>query len=639
VQLHAFCEWANAHLGSGEIHSLTDGSLDDGLILIQLVESVTGDSLGHRVARPKNPIQKLSNIAVALKYIHAHICERMNIRVRFAPEDILQRSRKNILGVTWVLIRYEAQKGLDGKDLWGSLVQWIQSTLKSCPQTDLYADITNIVGASAGGGSASSTAAAWSDGFVFLALIHSQDQDFFEWESILSMPPKERLNKAFSLAELEFGVRRLLSAEDLLGDIVVDMKTLIAYVTLLRRSFPKHALQLAAERISRWTSSLDEKKKNKQKKKMVIDDGIMDSTTNPPPSLSSSMPSCAGGDGGDGGDGDIAAILDALTDQILLADDASQHLLVMIKTLLNSMRYCCFDAKRNNPTTLSSSVVQDDDDDEEEEEEEEEDTGSLSCIGEPNLLKGEEEQAPTTSPAAPSDRCVVTEGEEEMVVVADSSEGRGEECTAGPVGTSDQRHQHTEGEEEVATETPTNLKSTTTTHTHEDEEAGSEVFSCVGVEVGTQTDYEDGGGDVHRRKEKEEKEEEKDKMDVARDEGMYEEGMDEKGWTGVCSDELHSPHAGETCADGEDSVIIKSWVEEHEEALKEFLGNHPQSGTESGGECTTGERRLYKTDAMALLSRIFVRGIEIKTGLEMELNDRPTRQQLEEIQEKVSLPT
>eukprot|EP01028_Stygiella_incarcerata_P014234 TRINITY_DN925_c0_g1_i3.p1 TRINITY_DN925_c0_g1~~TRINITY_DN925_c0_g1_i3.p1 ORF type:complete len:700 (+),score=245.90 TRINITY_DN925_c0_g1_i3:789-2888(+) len=437
------------------------------------------------------------------------------------------------------------------------------------------------------------------------------------------MPPKDRLDMVFSLAEFEFGVRRLLSSDDLLDGSSVDRKTLIAYVTLLRRSFPKRALQLAVERISKWTSSMQENdgkdygKKNDTKTKMVIgdDDDDDDDESSMTVPHSSTLPSSVQTNRDVNDVDSVIQIQDSLTDQILLADNASQQLLVMMKTLLHAM-YCHFVAIRSN-STLSSSfgdgvgVVDDGDDCKPEEM-----YGKKECDSSIKSPPGEPLALTSSSPSAScdDDPCVVLDAcERKEVNACVKSRQPDEDSASDSLATSrgsqqqqQQREEEEEGEEE--SEKNAQLQSSVI---HED--VGNGVFACAGVDIGTQTG------------------------------AVAEEEVREMVGINVGEEKVTELEGGPALSehmDDEHVVIaaVKSWFEENEDSLKDFfVGTESRNDGSNGTAVDDFQVGFHEMDTTALLSKIFVRGMEIKRILEKELNDRPTSQQLQDVKENLSV--
>ncbi|GFR20379.1 plectin [Trichonephila clavata] len=79
---------------------------------------------------------------------------------------------------------------------------------------------------------------SWRDGLAFNAILHRNRPDILDFKSLRSRKAKENLELAFSLAEKEFGITRLLDPEDV-DTPEPDEKSLITYISSLYDVFPE----------------------------------------------------------------------------------------------------------------------------------------------------------------------------------------------------------------------------------------------------------------------------------------------------------------------------------------------------------------------------------------------------------------
>ncbi|XP_054274796.1 dystonin isoform X14 [Macrosteles quadrilineatus] len=79
---------------------------------------------------------------------------------------------------------------------------------------------------------------SWRDGLAFNALIHRNRPDLIDWRSVRSVTIRERLERAFYVAEREYGVTRLLDPEDV-DTHEIDEKSIITYISSLYDVFPE----------------------------------------------------------------------------------------------------------------------------------------------------------------------------------------------------------------------------------------------------------------------------------------------------------------------------------------------------------------------------------------------------------------
>jgi filamin len=72
----------------------------DGLVLVNLLEIISGKSLGRYNKNPVVPLQKVENNAIVLNFLKAEGIKTVNI----GPEDITFGRQKLILGLIWTMI-------------------------------------------------------------------------------------------------------------------------------------------------------------------------------------------------------------------------------------------------------------------------------------------------------------------------------------------------------------------------------------------------------------------------------------------------------------------------------------------------------------------------------------------------------
>jgi filamin len=128
IQQNTFTRWCNDYLGDRgmKINDLkTD--LKDGIFLINLLEAISGKSLGRYNKHPKIPFQKGENLNIALAFIKEEGIKLVNI----GADDIQSGNMRIILGLIWTLIlRYEIKSGSgEEKDASNELLKWIQSKI------------------------------------------------------------------------------------------------------------------------------------------------------------------------------------------------------------------------------------------------------------------------------------------------------------------------------------------------------------------------------------------------------------------------------------------------------------------------------------------------------------------------------
>jgi len=129
IQQNAFTRWCNEHLKDRGFHIKDlQKDLADGILLINLLEIISGKSVGRYNKHPVVPTQKLENNSIAINFIASEGIKLVNI----GSEDITNGRLKLILGLIWTLIlRYVINKKGSGTDSSGKneLLEWVRSKI------------------------------------------------------------------------------------------------------------------------------------------------------------------------------------------------------------------------------------------------------------------------------------------------------------------------------------------------------------------------------------------------------------------------------------------------------------------------------------------------------------------------------
>uniref|UniRef100_A0A1I7TIM3 Calponin-homology (CH) domain-containing protein n=1 Tax=Caenorhabditis tropicalis TaxID=1561998 RepID=A0A1I7TIM3_9PELO len=132
--------------------------------------------------------------------------------------DILDGS-----GLQWISFQVsEALHGSDATSARDALLQWARKVTAGYPRVN----VNNF-------------SSSWRDGLAFNAILHRYRPSAIDWNKISdeSVSNRERLDNAFAAAEREFGVSRLLDAEDV-DTNNPDEKSIITYVSSLYNALP-----------------------------------------------------------------------------------------------------------------------------------------------------------------------------------------------------------------------------------------------------------------------------------------------------------------------------------------------------------------------------------------------------------------
>ncbi|XP_059021481.1 plectin isoform X1 [Mustela lutreola] len=234
VQKKTFTKWVNKHLIKAQRH-ISDlyEDLRDGHNLISLLEVLSGDSLprerdvirSSRLPREKGRMRfhKLQNVQIALDYLRHRQVKLVNIR----NDDIADGNPKLTLGLIWTIILHfqisDIQVSGQSEDMTAKekLLLWSQRMVEG--YQGLRCD---------------NFTSSWRDGRLFNAIIHRHKPMLIDMNKVFRQTNLENLDQAFSVAERDLGVTRLLDPEDV--DVPQpDEKSIITYVSSLYDAMPR----------------------------------------------------------------------------------------------------------------------------------------------------------------------------------------------------------------------------------------------------------------------------------------------------------------------------------------------------------------------------------------------------------------
>ncbi|XP_039868563.1 plectin isoform X26 [Simochromis diagramma] len=243
VQKKTFTKWVNKHLiKHSRVESqrhVTDlyEDLRDGHNLISLLEVLSGETLPRerdmarsvRLPREKGRMRfhKLQNVQIALDFLRHRQVKLVNIR----NDDIADGNPKLTLGLIWTIILHfqvsssisDIQVNGQSEDMTAKekLLLWSQR------MTDGYQGIR-----------CDNFTTSWRDGKLFNAVIHKHYPRLINMGKVYQQTNLENLEQAFSVAEKDLGVTRLLDPEDV--DVPhPDEKSIITYVSSLYDAMPR----------------------------------------------------------------------------------------------------------------------------------------------------------------------------------------------------------------------------------------------------------------------------------------------------------------------------------------------------------------------------------------------------------------
>ncbi|KAM6974051.1 plectin a isoform 2-T2 [Tautogolabrus adspersus] len=227
VQKKTFTKWVNKHLmkhwkAEAQRH-ITDlyEDLRDGHNLISLLEVLSGETLPREKGRMR--FHKLQNVQIALDFLKHRQVKLVNIR----NDDIADGNPKLTLGLIWTIILHfqisdiQVNGQSDNMSAKEKLLLWSQRMVEG--YQGLRCD---------------NFTTGWRDGKLFNAILHKHRPSLIDMGQVYRQSNQENLEQAFSVAERDLGVTRLLDPEDV--DVPhPDEKSIITYVSSLYDAMPR----------------------------------------------------------------------------------------------------------------------------------------------------------------------------------------------------------------------------------------------------------------------------------------------------------------------------------------------------------------------------------------------------------------
>ncbi|CAB1321217.1 unnamed protein product [Coregonus sp. 'balchen'] len=217
VQKKTFTKWVNKHLMKAQRH-ITDlyEDLRDGHNLISLLEVLSGETLPREKGRMR--FHKLQNVQIALDFLKHRQVKLVNIR----NDDIADGNPKLTLGLIWtIILHFQVNGQSDDMTAKEKLLLWSQRMVEGYH-----------------GMRCDNFTTSWRDGKLFNAVIHKHRPTLIDMSKVYRQTHVENLEQAFSVAERDLGVTRLLDPEDV--DVPhPDEKSIITYVSSLYDVMPR----------------------------------------------------------------------------------------------------------------------------------------------------------------------------------------------------------------------------------------------------------------------------------------------------------------------------------------------------------------------------------------------------------------
>ncbi|GFY40265.1 nesprin-1 [Trichonephila inaurata madagascariensis] len=235
VQKKVFTNWTNHYLAQHEppmrVEDLID-DLRDGSKLIALIEHLSGERLhGERGRRLRRP-HFLSNVNQVLQFLERKRIKLVNINAT----DIVDGKPTITLGLIWTIILHFQIE--EKTKLLTEQMAYLQTCASSTSSIDSIGRHKVPCFPMRFGVTVSDFGSSWRDGWAFLAIIHRIRPGLVSLEKYKNMSNIERLDAAFTLAEKELGIARLLDPEDV--DVPhPDEKSIMTYVAQFLHLYPE----------------------------------------------------------------------------------------------------------------------------------------------------------------------------------------------------------------------------------------------------------------------------------------------------------------------------------------------------------------------------------------------------------------
>jgi filamin len=213
IQKRTFTRWMNAFLKKRglKVDDIAT-QLSDGLLLINLLEIISGKQFQTYNKNPRHRAQKLENCSACLNFVKS---EGLKL-VAIGPEDIVDPKLKLILGLIWtIILRYQIQKGrVVDEGARDALLRWVQSKIP-------WKNVQNFT-------------TSWQDGTALCELIEVLKPGTIP--NVKQLDPKNALQNATlgtEKAEQELEIPKILSPEDMVAE-EQDELSIMTYISYFR---------------------------------------------------------------------------------------------------------------------------------------------------------------------------------------------------------------------------------------------------------------------------------------------------------------------------------------------------------------------------------------------------------------------
>uniref|UniRef100_A0A8C0UUC2 Calponin-homology (CH) domain-containing protein n=1 Tax=Cyanistes caeruleus TaxID=156563 RepID=A0A8C0UUC2_CYACU len=263
VQKRTFTKWINTHLAKRNPPMLVNDlfeDIKDGVMLIALLEVLSGQKLPCEQGRHLKRIHWVANIGTALKFLEGRrsVYRGSPIKlVNINSTDIADGRPSIVLGLVWTIILYfqieELTSNLPQLQPLSSSASSVESVVSSetASPPSKRKVVTKVQGsarkallkwlqytaAKQVGIEIKDFGQSWRSGVAFHSLIHAIRPELVDMEKVRGRSNRENLEEAFTIAEAELGIPRLLDPEDV--DVEKpDEKSVMTYVAQFLKYYP-----------------------------------------------------------------------------------------------------------------------------------------------------------------------------------------------------------------------------------------------------------------------------------------------------------------------------------------------------------------------------------------------------------------
>jgi spectrin beta len=222
TQKKTFAKWVNSFIPKAMHVSELFSDLQDGRVLLKLLESISGEKLGTP-NRGNLRVHKLENVQKALDFLS----QKVKLE-SIGAADIVDGNHRLILGLLWtIILRFQIQdiswedESREVKSAKEALLLWCQRKTAGYPGVNVQ-----------------NFNSSWSSGLAFCALIHKHRPDLIDFQSLKAGKPEVNLSLAFETAEREFEIPALLDVEDV-NVPRPDDKSIMTYLVSYYNYFTK----------------------------------------------------------------------------------------------------------------------------------------------------------------------------------------------------------------------------------------------------------------------------------------------------------------------------------------------------------------------------------------------------------------